>query len=108
MNTELLAPCGLYCGVCGVYMASRDNNQKLKEKFAVAYGVSPEQIVCRGCLSDEKFVFCKVCGIKKCVTEKDIEGCHQCEEFPCKLIDDFPVPVGKKVILRSRQKKIGI
>ena len=109
MNTELLAPCGLYCGVCGVYMASRDNNQKLKEKFAVAYGVSPEQIVCRGCLSDEKFVFCKVCGIKKCVTEKDIEGCHQCEEFPCKLIDDFPVPVGKKVILRSvpDRKKLG-
>ena len=26
MNTELLAPCGLYCGVCGVYMASRENN----------------------------------------------------------------------------------
>jgi len=33
MNAELLAPCGLYCGVCGIYMASRDNNQKLKLIF---------------------------------------------------------------------------
>ncbi len=33
MNTELLAPCGLYCGVCGVYIASRDNNQKLKDQI---------------------------------------------------------------------------
>jgi Zn finger protein HypA/HybF involved in hydrogenase expression len=41
--------------------------------------------------------------------EKDYEGCHQCEEFPCKLIDDFPVPVGKKVILRAvpDRKKLG-
>ncbi len=101
MNTELLAPCGLYCGVCGVYMASRDNNQKLKEKLAKAYAVAPEQIACKGCLSDEKFVYCQACGIRTCVMENKIKGCHQCNDFPCKLIDDFPVPVGKKVILRS-------
>jgi hypothetical protein len=86
MNTELLAPCGLYCGVCGVYMASRDNNQKLKDKLANAYGVTPEQIVCKGCLSNEKFVYCEKCGIRMCVMEKNYEGCHQCKEFPCKLM----------------------
>jgi hypothetical protein len=109
MNRELLAPCGLYCGVCGVYMASRNNNQKLKDKLAVAYGVTPEQVACKGCLSNEKFVFCQSCGIRNCVMEKKYEGCHECEEFPCKLIDDFPVPVGKKVILRSvpARKKLG-
>ncbi len=109
MKNELYAPCGLYCGVCGVYMASRDNNQKLKDKFAKAYNVKSEQIACNGCLSDEKFIFCRVCGIRTCVTEKDIEGCHCCDEFPCKQIDEFPVPVGKKVILRSipERKKLG-
>jgi len=41
--------------------------------------------------------------------KKNYEGCHQCKEFPCKLIDDFPVPVGEKVILRSvpARKKLG-
>ena len=101
MNNKLFAPCGLYCGVCGVYIADRDNNQKLKDKLAAAYNVTSDQIVCKGCLSDEKFVFCQVCGIRTCITEKNIEGCHCCEDFPCKQIDDFPVPVGKKVILRS-------
>ena len=109
MNTELLAPCGLYCGVCGIYMASRDDNKKLKEKLANAYGVTPEQIACKGCLSNEKFVYCQTCGIRSCVMDKNYEGCHQCNEFPCTLIDDFPVPVGKKVILRSvpDRKKLG-
>ncbi|NNL41257.1 MAG: DUF3795 domain-containing protein [Desulfobacterales bacterium] len=109
MNTELLAPCGLYFGVCGIYMASRDNNQKLKDKLAHAYGVASEKIACKGCLSNERFVYCQTCGIRTCIMEKNYQGCHQCNEFPCELIDDFPVPVGKKVILRSvpDRKKLG-
>jgi hypothetical protein len=109
MNAELLAPCGLYCGVCGVYMASRDNNRKLKDKLANAYGVTPGQIVCKGCLSNEKFVYCRTCGIRACVMGKKYEGCHQCNEFPCKFINDFPFPIGKKVILRSvpDRKRLG-
>jgi len=101
MVPELLAPCGLYCGLCGVYVAGRDNNQKLKEKLAGAYGVAPEQVDCEGCLSDKKFVYCQVCNIRTCVMGKKYEGCHQCNEFPCKFIEDFPVPEGKKNILRS-------
>lgn len=101
MNPELLAPCGLYCGVCGVYMASRDNNEKLKGKLAKAYGVTPEQIVCSGCLSDKRFVYCQTCEIRTCAMENNRDGCHQCDTFPCNLIDEFPVPVGKQEILRS-------
>jgi len=109
MEKELLSPCGMYCGVCGIYMASRDKNKKLKEKLAKAYGLIPEQIDCKGCLSNDRFVYCQTCGIRSCVMEKNYEGCHQCEEFPCQLVDDFPVPVGKKVILRSipSRKKLG-
>ncbi len=33
VGKELLAPCGLYCGVCGVYIAHRDNNIKFKERL---------------------------------------------------------------------------
>jgi len=35
MKTELLAPCGLYCGVCGVYMASREHLAVYIVAFAV-------------------------------------------------------------------------
>ena len=27
-DKNLMAPCGLYCGVCGVYIATRDKNEK--------------------------------------------------------------------------------
>jgi hypothetical protein len=100
-NQELLAPCGLYCGVCGVLMAHRDNNTKFKEKLSTVYGCLPEEIVCRGCLSDERFKYCQTCPIRSCVQERSYEGCHECTDFPCALIENFPLPVGKRVILRA-------
>ncbi len=56
---KLAAPRGLYCGVCGIYLAHRDNNLKFKERLRdfyqkalgdVALGV--DDIECEGCLSD--------------------------------------------------------
>jgi hypothetical protein len=46
-------------------------------------------------------VFCKECSIRECAGAKDLHGCHECAEFPCALIDQFPVPEGKMVILRA-------
>lgn len=105
IKKELLAPCGLYCGVCSIYIAHRDNNLKFKEKLLPVYRAfakSVNDIACTGCLSDGiVFPVCRVCSIKKCCNDKVIEGCHQCDEFPCKFINNFPIPVGKKVILRT-------
>ena len=100
-RSKLAAPCGLYCGVCGVYIAHRDNNAKFKERLATVYGVSADDVTCGGCLSDELFVYCRACPIRSCAMEKGIEGCHQCDSFPCAFIEGFPLPVGKKVILRA-------
>jgi hypothetical protein len=101
VNQDLLAPCALYCGVCGIYMAHRDQNSKFKEILGNFYGVSPEEIACNGCKSELRFKFCENCGIRTCTSEKGYEGCHECDSFPCEMIDAFPVPVGKKVILRG-------
>jgi hypothetical protein len=32
-NKNLMAPCGLYCGACGIYIATRDKNDKLQSPF---------------------------------------------------------------------------
>ncbi|MHA1270655.1 MAG: DUF3795 domain-containing protein [Candidatus Helarchaeota archaeon] len=104
INKDLLAPCGLYCGVCAVYIAHRDNNLKFKERIVSVYPFTTkvEQIQCTGCLSDGiVFEVCKSCPIKKCVLKRGLEGCHQCDDFPCRYIDNFIMPVGKKVILRA-------
>ncbi len=114
-NPALVAPCGLYCGVCAIYMADRDNNLKFKERLVDVYkgdvpgkgrlddseNLSVGDIKCSGCLSDDVFIYCKQCEIKNCTREKGYAGCHQCDDFPCRYIDDFPMTVGKKVILRA-------
>jgi hypothetical protein len=103
IKKEWLAPCGLYCGVCGILIAHRDDNQKFKERLSTVYGTESEDIQCSGCLADESnvFLYCRVCPIKSCTRDRGIEGCHQCDDFPCEQIDNFPLPVGKKVILRA-------
>ena len=115
INKDFESPCGLYCGVCAIYIAHRDNNQKLKEGLVRLYqggtagkGILPnsenittEDIRCNGCLSNDRFMHCQQCEIRECTQEKGYTGCHECDDFPCQHIEHFPMTVGKKVILRS-------
>ena len=110
IDPDLISPCGLYCGLCAIYIAHRDNNLKLKERLVNLYkrgvfgkGILPnsenlniEDIKCRGCLSDEQFMHCRQCKIRSCTREKGYTGCHQCDEFPCQDIEHFSMAVGKK------------
>jgi len=102
VHKEWLAPCGLYCGTCAVLIAYRDDNEKFKEKLLGVYGLSStDQVSCKGCLSDNRFLYCDACPIRDCCAEKGIEGCHQCDDWPCKYIETFAYPVGKKVMMRT-------
>lgn len=110
LNSDLLSPCGLYCGVCGMYYATRDNNQKFLEKLVGVYQgkipwldreITAADLECKGCLSDKVSVFCRDCFIKECAKEKKLKGCHQCDDYPCEYIEKFPLEVGKKVIERA-------
>lgn len=109
INPDYIAPCGLYCGVCSILYATLENNLKFKERLLGVYkgklpnseNLSVEDIHCKGCLSDELFYFCRECAIKDCTTKKGYTGCHECNDFPCKLIEEFSIPLGKKVMLRA-------
>lgn len=109
INPDFVAPCGLYCGVCAIQIADRENNQKFKEALVQVYkGNLPDSeqmtaadIHCRGCLSNDLFRHCMQCSIRACTKEKGYTGCHECSDFPCRLINEFPIPVGKKIILRA-------
>jgi hypothetical protein len=102
-GNPLLSPCGLYCGLCGIFQAHRDNNQELKQKLAKVYGLPVEEIHCQGCKGEEseRFIFCGACPVRACNFDRGYEGCYQCSEFPCTGIENFPVAEGKSVILRT-------
>ena len=42
-NKNLMAPCGLYCGACGVYLATRDENEKFRAVMGNPYGTNQKK-----------------------------------------------------------------
>ena len=109
INPEHIAPCGLYCGVCRIHYATQENDLAYLERLVKIYArrfpwiaaVPSDELLCDGCLSTRRFPFCQECSIRECTQQKGIQGCYECLDFPCALIDKFPMPVGKKVILRT-------
>ena len=83
-NKALMAPCGLYCGACGVYIATRDGNDKFKSVMANLYGTRPEETECLGCMQTDPakkvYAFCQSCPMRACVKSRGYYSCHQCGE----------------------------
>jgi hypothetical protein len=104
-NKELRAPCGLYCGVCGVYIATRDGNDKFKAVMGNLYGTKPEETECLGCMQLEPprklYGYCKTCNLRNCILSKGFYSCHQCGEWPCHMIQNFGLATGVRVMNRT-------
>lgn len=104
-DRRLMAPCGLYCGTCGVYIANRDGNEKFRAVMANLYGTRPEETRCKGCMQEdppeELYLYCKICEIRDCVRSKGFYSCHQCRDWPCEEIQNFGLATGRRVMDRT-------
>lgn len=104
-NRDLMAPCGLYCGACGIYLATRDGNEKFRTIMGNLYGTKPEETACLGCMQPDPpqkmYGFCKKCDIRNCVKSKGCYSCHQCQDWPCALIEQFGFATGLRVMKRT-------
>jgi hypothetical protein len=109
VKKEYLSPCGMYCSVCAVRAADRDNDQELKGMLAAVFGTKPGQIACEGCQSEETFQFAKACAIRACAGKKRLESWHQCKDFPCDHFRAFPFEIAKQQMLAAipRWKELG-
>jgi hypothetical protein len=105
IKKELLSPCGLYCGVCAIRIAHENNNLKFKKALVKVYRPlirRPEQIECTGCLSEGvKFKHCRRCIIRDCALKKGLEGCYECDKYPCFRIKLFPLKKARQVMKRA-------
>jgi len=104
-DRRLMAPCGLLCATCGVYIAHRDGNLKFRDKLAALYGSEPGDTICKGCMQDDPpeclYSFCQSCPLRDCVRSKEYYSCHQCSDWPCELVESFPLPVGRRVMKKT-------
>ncbi len=75
MNEELIAPCGMNCGICISYLAMKHD---LDEKgFHRKY--------CEGCRPRGKHCLHMADQCKK-VGKGLVSFCHECPDFPCKRL----------------------
>jgi len=72
---ELIAPCGMNCGICKWYLAYSRGIPK--ERGKVTH--------CLGCLPRNKNCFIKR-GCKK-LAKNEIIFCFECEDMPCENLD---------------------
>jgi hypothetical protein len=104
-NKDLMAPCGLYCGTCGVYIATRDGNEKFRAIMANLYGTKPEETQCLGCMQSDppqkKYKYCGACPVRECVKSKSFYSCHQCSDWPCEAIKNFGFATGRRVMEKT-------
>lgn len=75
MEENLIAPCGMNCGLCVSYLAMKNdlNRQGFHKKY------------CPGCIArGEHCLFMKdQCGL---VGNGLVRFCHECVDFPCKRL----------------------
>ena len=101
VKEELLSPCGLYCGVCAVYIAHRDNNLKFKKILAKGlYGpliTKVEDVQCEGCLSPWIVSkTCQMCVIRPCVQRKGFWAATSAQIFHVKRSKECHILFQKK------------
>jgi hypothetical protein len=75
MEKNLIAPCGMNCGICKGYLNYSRGIPKKKGKV----------IHCIGCLPRNKNCFIKR-GCKK-LRKNEIKSCFECEVMPCENLD---------------------
>lgn len=86
-----VAPCGLSCGHCKLYLAKDD---PAIMEWLVSRGFNRNSFPCPGCrklegkvaCSKETFEFSQVdgrCATYACVVEHGVEFCYECPDFPC-------------------------
>ena len=110
-SKNLVSACGLYCGACGIYLATQENDTEKLLQYAIVLNQSLNETFCDGCRADRKSAHCScMCSFIKCTFEKGIDFCGACPEFPCKELTDFQSKMPHRVeILQSqnRLKEIG-
>ena len=86
---DMIGCCGLNCEECDAYIATKNNDDALREKTAKLWSelnhttILPAQINCTGCRADGiKTFYCEnLCAVRKCALQKGFATCGDCSEM---------------------------
>lgn len=85
---EIIAYCGINCTECPIYIATQNNDEKLRKETAEKYELKFEDCYCDGCSTDGKRLatFCNKCEVRICTNKKKVENCAYCDDYPCQTL----------------------
>ena len=86
---RMIAYCGLDCGKCEAYIATKNDDDDLRRKVAKEWSelykveITKEMINCDGCRMDgRKTPFCEsMCPIRICSSGKGFDTCGRCPDM---------------------------
>lgn len=87
-DKQLAAVCGLFCPSCMIYIASHSTPER-RQKIADGMQRPVESMVCEGCRSDQRYVYCQSCKMSACAAEKGFDFCSECADYPCDELKQF-------------------
>ncbi len=104
--------CGLNCETCDAFIATKNNNNDLREKLAKEWSemyqteIKAKDVNCTGCKSDGvKIAHCSNCEVRSSNIAKGYSSCSECKEYPCEhesyIVDN--VPDAKEYIEKNRK-----
>lgn len=106
-DKRIVSACGLYCGACGIYLATQENDIEKLLQYALVLKQSVSITYCDGCGADRKSALCsKICTFIKCTRQKSIEFCGECDEFPCEELIDFQSKLPHRIEIVKSQKRL--
>ncbi len=111
----MTAPCGLDCFNCPMYIAME--NEKLRNIISKNMNIPYDKACCEGCRPQngviKVFNWTEPCAAYKCITEKGLDFCCDCDDFPCDNLHPYAdkaseVPHNTKVFNLCLIKKLGL
>jgi Protein of unknown function (DUF3795) len=87
----MLSACGFRCDLCPALernVSCREDQEATSSGWKKYYDIDlpPDQIVCGGCRvapAPGRELPARKCETRDCVTERGLDNCGQCEEYPC-------------------------
>jgi len=94
--SEMVAYCGLDCGVCKAFKATQAEDVEWKRQIAKHWSdqgenkFTPDDVVCHGCKSDVISGFCrKMCAVRPCAVGRKVKTCAHCSDYPCEKLKEY-------------------
>jgi hypothetical protein len=93
MTEAILTRCGYRCDLCLAYApnvtGTPSNREKLSDGWYRYFGfrLSPERILCDGCMAQNPRLIDQACPVRPCVLERGLDNCGQCEDYICERLE---------------------